>query len=220
MLLSIDVGIRNLAMCQMNHQTIRRWEVAGVPPESESGLYKQLCEHLDQREWLADSTTVLIEKQPDRNKKMKSVENFLHAYFVIKGKPVVIWDAKYKIPDIVGPGKEQYRRRKAASVERCRKFLQDTAQTDWLRHFEASNKKDDLADTVMQALSYQPKELVATTKKCARRPTPNQKETKYSKANLAWLYKEGQHLKDRRFQKDLTRYYSGLPDLLADFGLQ
>ena len=218
MLLSIDVGIKNLAMCMLDHRTIRRWEVAGVPPESDDGLYRQLCDHLDRREWLSDSTTVIIEKQPDRNRKMKTVENFLHAYFVIKGKPVVIWDAKYKIPDIVGPGKEQYRRRKAASVERCRKFLQDTAQTDWLRHFEASTKKDDLADTVMQALSYQPKERIET-KKSARRPTPNQKETKYSKANLAWLYKQGQHLTDKRFQKDLVRYYANLAELVADFDL-
>ena len=217
MLLSVDVGIKNLAMCMLDHRTIRKWEVAGVPPESESGLYRQLCDHLDDRQWLADATTVLIEKQPDRNKKMKSVENFLHAYFVIKGKPVVIWYAKYKIPDIVGPGKEQYRRRKAASIERCRAFLRDTAQLDWLRHFEASTKKDDLADTVMQALSYQPKEVVI--KKTVRRPTPNQKETKYSKANLAWLYKNGQHLSDKRFQKDLTRYYSGLAELVADFDL-
>jgi hypothetical protein len=217
MLLSIDVGIKNLAMCMLDHRTIRKWEVAGVPPESESGLYKQLCGHLDDRVWLSDATTVLIEKQPDRNKKMKTVENFLHAYFVIKGKPVVLWDAKYKIPDIVGPGKEQYRRRKAASIERCRKFLQDTAQTDWLRQFEASTKKDDLADTVMQALSYTPR--VETVKKSARRPTPNQKETKYSKANLAWLYKQGQHQTDKRFQKDLVRYYSGLDELVADFGL-
>lgn len=217
MLLSIDVGIRNLAMCMLENRTIRRWEVAGVPPEADTGLYKQMCEHLNDREWLNEASMILIEKQPDRNKKMKSVENFLHAYFVIKGKPVVIWDAKYKIPDIVGPGKEQYRRRKAASIERCRAFLRETGQADWLRHFEASNKKDDLADTVMQALSYQPKELKAERKKTPRKPTPNQSETKYSKANLAWLYKQG--LMDRRFQKDLARYYSSLDELVADFDL-
>jgi len=219
MLLSIDVGIRNLAMCQLDGRQIRNWEVAGVPPDSDSGLYNQMCDHLNNRPWLMDSTTVLIEKQPDRNKKMKSVENFLHAYFVIKGRNVVIWDAKYKIPDIVGPGKEQYRKRKAASVERCRKFLQDTGQTNWLQHFEASNKKDDLADTVMQALSYQPKAAAETPKKrVARKPTPNQMETKYSKANLAWVYKNGKQ--DRRFFKDLSRYYGSVNELLEEFGLE
>jgi hypothetical protein len=219
MLLSVDVGIRNLAMCMIDRRTIHRWEVAGVPPESEAGLYKQLCDHLNDREWLSEATTVLIEKQPDRNKKMKSVENFLHAYFVIKGKPVILWDAKYKVPDIVGPGKEKYRQRKAASIDRCRAFLRDTGQTDWLAVFEKSTKKDDLADTVMQALSYEPKETKKVASKAARRPTPNQRETKYSKANLAWLYKNGQHLTDKRFNKDLARYYADLADLLEDFNL-
>lgn len=219
MLLSIDVGIRNLAMCLLDQRVIKRWEVGGVPPESDAGLYPQMCAHLDNRAWILEADTILIEKQPDRNKKIKSVENFLHAYFVIKGKPVILWDAKHKIPDIVGPGKEQYRRRKAASVERCRKFLRDTGQADWLKHFEASNKKDDLADTVMQALSYQPTVGAVTEKSHKpRKPTPNQTETKYSRANLAWLYKQGRH-QDRRFKTDLARYYGSVEELLAEFDL-
>jgi len=216
MLLSIDVGIRNLAMCLIDTKTIRRWEVAGVPPDSDIGLYPQMCSHLDDRPWVLEADTVLIEKQPDRNKRIKSVENFLHAYFVIHKKPVVLWDAKHKIPDVVGPGRARYLQRKAASVERCRKFLQDTGQTEWLKVFEDSKKKDDLADTVMQALSYQPKAPVKKTVK-PRKPTPNQMETKYSKANLAWVYKNGKQ--DKRFFKDVARYYGSVNDLIEEFGL-
>ena len=217
MLLSIDVGIRNLAMCMIDQRVIKHWEVAGVPPESDEGLYPQMCAHLDARTWLMDADTVLIEKQPDRNKRIKSVENFIHAYFVVKGKPVVIWDAKHKIPDIAGPGKARYLQRKAASVERCRKFLVDTGQTEWLAVFDASKKKDDLADTVMQALSYQPKQTTPVKHK-PRKPTPNQTETKFSKANLAWLYQHGKM--DKRFERDLKRYYASLNELLEDFDLQ
>ena len=41
MILSIDVGIRNLAMCLYDDSTteIVEWDVSGVPPESSAGLY-------------------------------------------------------------------------------------------------------------------------------------------------------------------------------------
>jgi hypothetical protein len=51
-----------------------------------------------------------------------------------------------------------------------------------------------------------------------RKPTENQKETKYSKSNLAWFVKnktrpELEH--DKRFMKDLARYYRSLDEFLA-----
>jgi len=86
------------------------WDVSGVPPEHKDGLFVSLRKHLDERPWVLDSNIILIEKQPDRNKKMKMVENFLHAYFVIKSpnSETIIYDAKFKIPDVCGPGKAQY----------------------------------------------------------------------------------------------------------------
>ena len=49
MLLSIDVGIKNLAMCLMDPGTkkIHEWEVAGVPPQSTDGLFRSLKKHID-----------------------------------------------------------------------------------------------------------------------------------------------------------------------------
>lgn len=89
--------------------------------------------------------------------------------------------------------------------------------------YEASKKKDDLADTVMQALSYidarvappvPKKEVLATP----RKPTENQNRTKYSRANLAWLYKNGLH-NTTRFKKDLGKYYADVSELLKEFRL-
>ena len=109
MILSIDVGIRNLAMCQFNETSnlVVNWDVSGIPPEHKDGVYVSLRKHLDERPWVLESDIILIEKQPDRNKKMKMVEHFLHAYFVIKApkSETIIYDAKFKIPDVVGPGK-------------------------------------------------------------------------------------------------------------------
>lgn len=229
MLLSIDVGIKNLAMCLIDPKTkkIQQWDVDGVPPNHSDGLYLSLVKHLNKKPWILESRQVLIEKQPDRNKGMKSVEHLLHTYLLTKdpSREVVIWDARYKIPDVAGPGKSQYAARKAASIERTRKFIQDT-NPEWVAYFEKHKKKDDLADTVMQALSFinrvgapkpdapPPKEKKATP----RKPTENQKRTKYSKANLAYILKNNMP-QDARFRKDLARYYTDVSELKEDFSL-
>jgi hypothetical protein len=219
LLLSIDVGIRNLAMVLMNMEskTIIEWCCDGVPPESDDGLFLSLKKHLDTKPWTLQADLVLIEKQPDKNKKMKSVEHFIHTYFLCNNLQVRLWDARHKIPDVVGPGKRQYAKRKKASIDRCREFIKGSSHQAF---FESHAKKDDLADCVMQALSYtdvKPVE-VKPKKKTPRMPTDNQSETKYSKANLAWLYKHGKH-NTARFVKDLKRYYSDINQLIKDFQL-
>ena len=174
----------------------------------------------------ADAGVVLIEKQPDKNKSMKSVEHFLQAYCVIKNQEAqtIIYDARHKIPDVAGSGKALYRKRKQTSIDRCRALLEEPGNVNahWLDTFKNSKKKDDLADTVMQALSYtrRVEPRVAKTKKekklAARKPNENQKETKYSKSNLAWFVKNHAReelLKNKRFMKDLNRYYRDFDEL-------
>lgn len=225
MLLSIDVGIKNLAMCLIDPGTkkIHEWEVSGVPPQSSDGLFPALKKHLDARPWVRlVPGTVLIEKQPDKNRTIKSVEHFLHAYFLCGGKDVIIWDARHKIPDVAGPGRAKYLERKKASIERCRAFVQAT-NADWIEHFDKHKKKDDLADTCMQALSYIDRTPTVSSvtepkKQRPRKPTENQRASRYSKANLAWLYMKGEH-RNKRFEKDLGRYYSNLGELLNEFCL-
>jgi hypothetical protein len=234
MILSIDVGIRNLAMCLLNETSnlVVQWDVSGVPPEHKDGLYVSLRKHLDERPWVLTAHTILIEKQPDRNKKMISVMHFLHAYFIIKcpHAETILYDARHKIPDVAGPGKAQYNKRKKVSIERCEAFIrQDQVNAHWLDTFLKSKKKDDLADTVMQALSFVNRVEVTpaskakkSTKLAARKPNDNQKRTKYSKSNLAWLYLNKVECEvlenNKRFMKDLKRYYRDIDDLIKDLG--
>jgi len=204
------------------------WDVSGVPPEHKDGLFVSMRKHLDERPWVLSSNVILIEKQPDRNKKMKMVENFLHAYFVIKcpKSETIIYDAKFKIPDVCGPGKAQYLKRKKVSIERCEAFLNNNPiNSHWLPIFKESKKKDDLADTVMQAISFtkrvEPlKKTVKNKKLVARKPNQNQKETRYSKSNLAWIYLNKPECecleKNKRFMKDLKRYYKGIEELAKE----
>ena len=228
MILSIDVGIKNLAICQIDETTqeIKNWDVSGVPPDHEDGLFPCFRRHLDSKPWVLDSTIVLIEKQPGMNKRMKTVENFLHAYFVIKipESETIIYDARHKVPDVSGTGKARYRQRKQTAIARCKEFVETSeVNAHWREHFTKSRKKDDLADTVLQALSFinrvEPKKKKTPDKEkkiTARRPTENQKETKYSKSNLAWMFKNKTRAeldKDKRFQKDLHRYFTSIDEL-------
>lgn len=226
MILSIDCGIKNLAMCLIDPSTkkIHQWDVSGVPPKHADGIFPCLVRHLKEKPWTLEARTVVIEKQPDRNRGMKGVENLLHTYFLVHEKDVVIWDARHKIPDFAGPGKVMYAKRKKASIERARAFIAATGPNqDWVSFFDRHAKKDDLADTVMQALSFidkrpTPTEPVKAKRVAPRKPTENQTRTKYSKANLAWLVKTNAK-QDARFKKDLARYYQSIDELKAEFGI-
>jgi hypothetical protein len=226
--LSIDVGIKNLAMCLIDENTkvILQWDVSGVPTEHEDGLFKSIVWHLDQKPWVLTANTILIERQPDKNRKMKMVEHLLQAYFVIKcpKSETILYDAKHKIPDVVGPGKAQYRKRKQTSIDRCREFIQSPENSHWVTEFVHSQKKDDLADTVMQALSFINRAPAKETTKekssklSARKPTEHQKTTKYSKSNLAWFAKNlsrDQFERDKRIMKDLGKYYRSVDEFFS-----
>jgi len=225
MILSIDCGIKNLAMCLINpiDRRIHKWDVSGVPPLHADGIFPCMVRHLNEKPWILEATTVVIEKQPDKNRGMKGVENLLHTYFLVKEKEVVIWDARHKIPDCAGPGKAMYAKRKKASIQRAREFIEKIGPNrDWVAFFDAHSKKDDLADTVMQAISFmdkRPAEEKARVVKCMpRKPTENQQRTKYSKANLAWIAKTNAK-QDARFKKDLARYYKSIDELKKEFNI-
>jgi len=233
MILSIDVGIKNLAMCLLDedkNNLVVEWDVDGIPPQHRDGVYVSMRDHLDARPWVLNAKTILIEKQPDRNKKMVSVMHFLHAYFIIRcpKAETILYDARHKIPDVAGPGKAQYNKRKKVSIERCEDFIRsNSVNSHWIDTFVKSKKKDDLADTVMQALSFVNRREVLpasqkkkSTKLVARRPNENQKATKYSKSNLAWIYLNKVECEvlenNKRFMKDLKRYYRDLSELIKE----
>jgi len=131
-----------------------------------------------------------------------------------------------------GDGKSKkkmtYKERKEHGIQQTRSFFDKVvvpSEAKWMEIFENHKKKDDLADTVMQALSYIDKRPVETSepkkakKQMPRKPTDNQTRTKYSKANLAYLVKMGAK-QDARFKKDLARYYRDLDELVIEFGLK
>jgi hypothetical protein len=229
MLLSIDVGTTNLAMCLIDLDTkrIHNWDVDGIPSRHEDGVYVTLRKYFEDRPWVLKADTILIERQPDRSKKMIAVQNFLEAYFVIKSpdSKTIIYDARHKVPDVVGAGKTMYRLRKNTAILRCEEFITNGPEInrDWVDFFKGCKKKDDLSDTVMQALSYEmPRRVVEAKKRTtdrmpvARKPTENQCRTKYSKSNLLWLVKnktDDELKKDKKFQRDLKKHFHSIDEV-------
>lgn len=115
--------------------------------------------------------TVIIEKQPPKNPRMRAIMNVLHSYFVIRGKvdhlhglnlrDTHLIDAKHKLTVYNGPPvdathlKKKYDQRKFLSVAYTRYMLAAACASKNLAHFEESGtKKDDLADCYLQAVYF------------------------------------------------------------------
>ena len=98
-ILSFDVGIKNLAYCLLdpNAHGILSWNVCQIPTDLEKQIdFLNECEF-----WNIPFDTVVIEKQPARNTKMRIIENTLSIYFIMKGiKHVSSFSSKHKLGPI------------------------------------------------------------------------------------------------------------------------
>ena len=101
--LSIDVGMKNLAVCLLNGPAqIELWEVFNIGDTRDMTRFlSNTVKILDENPEIYNTKrvkTVLIEKQPSFNPKMRAIASALHMYFVIKGfKNIKQYSAKYKL---------------------------------------------------------------------------------------------------------------------------
>lgn len=162
MLLSFDVGIKNLAYCLIdtsdNQWNILDWNVIDC---TSSNHILTLIKELDSLPHLLDSTVILIEKQPSFNPKMRIIGGCLYTYFTLRiaheqnrKVKIMFYSAKHKLKNVnvtQVTGKNKYYRNKKLAVEETKFLLKDT---EWLTFFLSNKKKDDLADSLLQGLSY------------------------------------------------------------------
>ena len=171
-ILSFDVGILNLAYCIFNTETLKieYWEIIKLENLKDHGkLHVNLITELDKRNHLIDGTdTVLIEKQPSFNPKMRIIASCLQTYFFIRGVIdsenkigiIKFFSPKHKLKcyngtEIAVTGKTKYLQTKQMSIIICKEKLEEYSEPDEIKNmFELSKKKDDLADCYLQAITY------------------------------------------------------------------
>lgn len=181
-ILSIDCGIKNLAYCLYNTETkdIEEWQVMNIAPYPDSDKTPEHCyipelcvAFFEGNRHLLECDTVIIEKQPPRNAKMRVTESAIYTYFLLRGKidgivgKVETYSPKHKLKGILGiSGKNAYSKRKKLAIQKVTEILQTQSQPQsqetntptepgkWLRYFCEHKKRDDLADTYLMLLAY------------------------------------------------------------------
>jgi hypothetical protein len=171
-ILSFDVGIINLAYCIFDSTEckLQHWEIITTPDHNNySKLYTNLITELDHRKHLLSVDTVLIEKQPSFNPKMRIIAGCLQTYFFIRGvidqpenpiKCVDFFSPKHKLKCYTGPeltvtGSNKYTQTKKKAVLIAGWMLEKNNESiNFKNIFKNSKKKDDLSDCYLQALTY------------------------------------------------------------------
>lgn len=128
-------------------------------------LYIRLNNIIEHQYDFLSSDNIIIELQPGKNPRMKSLSNMLYSYFILKGviegnvKIVKFVSAKYKLTLYKGPEiecklKGKYARDKYYGKKHCEYFLQNSENTGLLEKFNKNPKRDDLADCFLQGYWY------------------------------------------------------------------
>lgn len=182
-ILSWDVGVYNLAYCILeigedrSKIIIHNWDILNLGDsklykKNRAKFYENIFLKLDNIESLLDVDMVLIENQPCmKNPTMKTIQIILYSYFMIKGfhtesnsiKKIDFVSPTNKLKCYDGPKiectrKSKYAQRKFFAIEHTKYFLKE--YPEYLEKFLKNKKKDDLADSFLQALYYKNIKLV------------------------------------------------------------
>jgi hypothetical protein len=164
--LSIDPGTKHLSLCILERGgRIAYWNTLELG--GQTGRAQDVIDALRQTPGEISYDTVLIERQPPRNIRMKKMESMLEMYFVMSGKAVSVVDSKRKLRyasetpywQNLGDISTTYTLRKKQAVATVEAFLGQTNissshDSESLTKFYAAKKKDDFADCLLQAQAH------------------------------------------------------------------
>ena len=158
-LLSIDIGIKNLAYCMLDSDdgSILDWNLIDCSGTNET---LRVIEELDQLEHLREADVILLEKQPSFNPKMRNISTAIYVYFILRinheqqrNAKIQFYAAKYKLKccdiQIEHKAKSKYTQNKNLGIVHTRHLIKTHNE-----FFEKNKKKDDLADSYLQGMSY------------------------------------------------------------------
>lgn len=192
MLISIDVGIKNLALCILDDVSIREWKIINLTYGN--NVCTSIIQAFNDLQQQYSSAHIVIERQ--MTKKMLNIQCYLEMYFRLKGHSVVIYSPKHKLAgtgkENSGGGKSLYQARKKASITLCQEWLTKHPQEGWIHElWRTTKKKDDISDALMMAIAYQSNPIldIAIQKDIrARKPTAlQQSRGNYSKCNIKYF---------------------------------
>ena len=187
-ILSFDVGIKNLGYCQIDSLTsdILDWNIIDCSVPKNGNVIVKLIEELESIPNLLESNTILIEKQPSFNPQMRVISTAIYVYFTLrlnyeKGikTKILYYSAKNKLKlcnnteslqnknEQISNGtlkgkkgkRKSYSYNKKAAIEQTKYLIENKVKNypwynKYLIFFSNSKKKDDLADSYLQALAY------------------------------------------------------------------
>jgi hypothetical protein len=176
MILSFDVGEVNLAYCliSVENKKILNWNVVNIKASTYDKQCEKLIEELNKINLENETkTTVVIERQPCRNPKMRIISGQIQMYYALKKyndenvSKVVYYSPKHKlkcfVPQENDPAiiekhyKSSYSQRKYLATQYCSIMIRRELEQDqqWIDFFDQNkNKKDDLSDSYLQGIAY------------------------------------------------------------------
>lgn len=163
MIASIDVGIKNLAICVADASgTIILWDVIdmGSDKKKPAERFVEIAININAKltAFLSDTPIekVIIENQisPIANK-MKTIQGMLVQFFVMWGVHHIEYISAVNKLKPFNLGKLTYAQRKRKSVEIARETIAGSdVNAKWLEKYDKCKKKDDLADCLLQLNWY------------------------------------------------------------------
>lgn len=179
MILSFDVGVKNLAFCSLAHNTVSEtlriieWDTVDIYSCKSIDMKRKLLQFLNLQTCWLSYHTILIENQPSiKNPLMKTIANLLFDYFLIKGMNMdirfispsnkiksvkYIYDVSYLKHTIkqLSSVSSTYLKTKKLSILITSFLLKNYLfDRNSYKKLKLEKKKDDLCDTFLQAFYF------------------------------------------------------------------
>jgi hypothetical protein len=162
--ISFDIGIVNLAYCYSNEEEIIDWGVFDIKGKDVNDTTENCMKVLHNAFKDIEYDIVLIENQPvQKNPKMKTIQIIVYSFFLYEK---VIFKKDTKIYFVSANNKNKYTNKYEINIVCASKYIQNKKRAvectklilkdniEKLDFFMKHKKKDDLADSYLQLLSY------------------------------------------------------------------